>query len=686
MHAPLELTLLMLAASVVAVAALRALQLPALLAYLLVGVVLGPVLAWATGSADSLGKPVRALGEIGVVFLMFSIGLEFNLGKLRAMRGYVFGLGGAQVAATTALALAVPLLLPPAAQRWLLGAEHGWPAMIVLGGALAMSSTALVAKMLADRREIESAHGQRVFGVLLFQDLAVIPLLILIPTLAAAQHGGAAGDALDPVGPLVWAVAKAVGLLLVLLRFGQPVMRAWFLAVARRKSHELFTLNVLLVVLLGAWVTHAAGLSLELGAFVAGMLIAETEYRWQVEDDIKPFRDVLLGLFFITLGMRLDAGVVVARWPAVLVLTLAPMLLKFALVALIARAAGAPATVALRTGLWLAQAGEFGFVLLTGMIDARLAEAVTLQPILAAMLLSMVASPLLLARSDQLLLRLSSQEWMQRSLALSRIASKSIARERHVIVCGYGRSGQAIAHLLEAEQIAFVALDLDPDRVHEAGAAGENVVYGDCSRRETLVAAGVHRASALVVSYADTDATVRVLGQVRALAPRLPVLVRTTDGRDIERLRAAGATEVVPEIVEGSLMIASHALALAGVPLPRVLRRVRQVRDDRYGLLRGFFHGADDSASGDSIERADVRLRTLSVEPGGAAIGRTLALLQASEAERSPHAVRVAALVRHQRRLVDPPPDTALLAGDTLVLAGTPEALADAERRLLHGA
>ena len=686
MHAPLELTLLMLAASVVAVVALRALQLPALLAYLLVGVVLGPLLAWATGSTDSLGEPVRALGEIGVVFLMFSIGLEFNLGKLRAMRGYVFGLGGAQVAVTTGLALAAPLVLPAPAQRWLLGAEHGWPAMIVLGGALAMSSTALVVKMLADRRELESAHGQRVFGVLLFQDLAVIPLLVLIPTLAAAGPGAAGGAPADPLVPLAWAAVKAVLLLLVLLRFGQPVMRAWFLAVARRKSHELFTMNVLLVVLLGAWITHAAGLSLELGAFVAGMLIAETEYRWQVEDDIKPFRDVLLGLFFITLGMRLDARVLVSHWPAVLVLTVVPMAAKFALVALIARAAGAPATVALRTGLYLAQAGEFGFVLLTGMIDARLADAGALQPILAAMLLSMVLSPLLLARSDWLLLRLSGQEWMQRSLALSRIASKSIAREQHVIVCGFGRSGQAIAHLLEAEKIPFVALDLDPDRVHDAAAGGETVVYGDCSRRETLVAAGLHRASALVVSFADTDATLRVLGQVRALAPKLPVLVRTTDGRDIERLRAAGATEVVPEIVEGSLMIASHALALAGVPLPKVLRRVRQVRDDRYGLLRGFFPGADDAGDAGSIESAEVRLRTVSIEPGAAVAGQTLALLQGRDGERLPHMVRVAALVRRQRRLVDPPPDTPVQAGDTLVLAGTPEALADAERRLAHGA
>lgn len=683
MHAPLELTLLMLASSVIAVAALRMLQLPPLLAYLLVGIVLGPLLTWLAGSMDMLGEPVRALGEIGVVFLMFSIGLEFNLGKLRAMRRFVFGLGGAQVAITIVLVLALPLVMPPALQRWLLGAEHDWPAMLVLGGALAMSSTALVVKMLADRHELESEHGRRVFGVLLFQDLAVIPLLVLIPALASRTG---AADLSAAAAPLGWAAAKAFVLLLVLLKFGQPVMRGWFHMVARRKSHELFTLNVLLVVLLGAWITNAAGLSLELGAFVAGMLIAETEYRLQVEEDIKPFRDVLLGLFFITLGMRLDAGVVLSHWPAVLVLTLVPMAAKFALIALIARAFGAPPTVALRTGLWLAQAGEFGFVLLTGAIDAQLINGPAVQPVLAAMLLSMVVSPLLLARSDALLLRLTGQEWLQRSLQLQRIASKSIARERHVIICGYGRSGQAVAHVLEAEKIPFVALDLDPDRVREAAAAGETVVYGDCSRREALLAAGVHRASALVTSFSDVALTIRVLAQVHQLAPNLPVLARTTDGSNIERLRAAGATEVVPEIVEGSLMLASHALALAGVPLPRVLRRVRQVRDDHYGLLRGFFHGAGDDAADDLIEHADVRLRSVSIEPGAGAIGRELAMLTTSGDGSAPGAVRVAALVRGQRRLVDPPASAVLQPGDTLVLAGTLEALADAERRLIDGA
>lgn len=677
MHAPLELTLLILAASVIAVTGARMLQLPPMLAYLAVGIVLGPLLVWISGGAEVVSGPAAALGEIGVVFLMFSIGLEFNLGKLHALRHHVFRLGGLQVGLTLLAAFSLPWLLPLPAQRWLLGSELDWRAMLVLGGALAMSSTALVVKMLDERRELESEHGRRVFGVLLFQDLAVVPLLVLIPALSRDSDGWAL--------PMAWAGLKAVLLLALLLRFGQPAMRGWFHLVARRKSHELFTLNVLLVVLLAAWVTHSAGLSLELGAFVAGMLIAETEYRWQVEEDIKPFRDVLLGLFFITLGMRLDPAVVLAQWPLVIVLTLVPMAGKFALVAALARLLGAPPAVALRTGLWLAQAGEFGFVVLTAAVGSALVAAPQLQPVLAAMLLSMVLSPLLLARSDALLLRLSGQEWMQRSLALSRIAAKSIARERHVIVCGYGRSGQAVAHVLEAEKIPFVALDLDPDRVREASAAGETVVYGDCVRREALLAAGVHRASALVVSFADTDTTVRLLAQVQALAPMLPVLVRTADGRDIVRLREAGATEVVPEIVEGSLMLASHALALAGVPLSRVLRRVRTVRDDHYGLLRGFFHGADDDAGEDAIEGDEIRLRTVSIDPAAGSIGCTLALLGVGDDDRPRDAVRVAALVRRQVRVLDPPPDLVLQVGDTLVLAGSLESLADAEQRLARG-
>jgi len=665
MLSSLELALALLAASVLAVVGLRTLRLPPLVAYLAVGVLLGP---HATNVA---GEPevVRHAGEIGVVFLMFSLGLEFNLAKLGSMRRLVFGLGGAQVSLTILFVLAAFALLPQPALAGLLGEGIDWRVGLVLGGTLAMSSTAMVIKLLADKRELETEHGRRVFGVLLFQDLAVIPLLVVIPALATGDDAW--------LGSVGLAALKAVVLLVLLLRFGPTLMKRWFNVVARQRSHELFTLNVLLATLLFAWLTRQAGLSMELGAFVAGMLISETEYRYQVEEDIKPFRDVLLGLFFVSIGTLLDLHVVAASWQQVLLFLTVPILFKFGLVVALVRAFGASAGTAVRAGVWLAQAGEFGFVLLALGIGAGLVSDAALQPVLAAMLLSMLASPLLIEQANRIALRLSSQEWLHRSMQLQSIATRSIARERHVIVCGYGRCGQALAHVLESEKVAYLALDLDPDRVRAAAAAGEPVVYGDSARRETLLAAGLHRASALAVTFDDTHTALRILHEVRQLAPQLPILVRTAHEADIERLRAAGATEVVPEIVEGSLMLASHALALVGVPLPRVLRRVQKVRESRYALLKGFFHGADD-IRGDGIEEAPMHLRAVTVPQGSPSIGRALGELGLGEA-------RVTTVVRRSQRMVDPPSDVTVEAGDTLVLSGTLEQIGTGEARLVGG-
>ena len=663
MHA-LELTLMLLGASIVAVALLRRFGLPTLVGYLAVGVVLGP---YAGNLAGDSGV-VHTLAEFGVVFLMFSLGLEFSLPKLAALRSYVFGLGPMQVLFTIALVVVAALVAPRHWMAQLVPGGIDWRAAVVVGGALAMSSTALVSKMLAENRELETEHGKRAFGILLFQDLALIPLLILTPALS---EGGERWRA-----DLAWAVFKAAVLLFVLLRFGPPIMRGWFLRVARLRSHEIFTLNVLLATLLFAWLTGKAGLSMELGAFVAGMLISETDYRYQVEEDIKPFRDLLLGLFFITIGMKLNVAVVLAAWPAVLTLLLVPVLLKFAIVAVLVRLTGGGLAVAIKTGVWLAQAGEFSFVLLVLAMQGKLVDEAAMQPMLAAMLLSILLSPFLIRQADRIALRVSGSEWMLRSLQLQQVASRSIARQKHVILCGYGRSGQSLAHVLEAENIPFVALDLDPDRVRQASAAGEAVVFGDASRRETLVAAGIHRASALVVTYADTPATLHLLAVTRELAPALPVLVRTTSDGDLETLRAAGATEVVPEIVEGSLMLASHALALTGVPIARVLRRIRSIRDSRYQILRGYFHGAGEQES-ENIEESHQRLQTITIQAGVAAVGRALADLPMG-------GCRLTALVRAGHRIVDPAPDLGIESGDTLVLAGTFEQVSRAEADLLR--
>ena len=666
MATTLELVLLYLVAAVAGVAACRALKLPPMLGYLVVGVLIGPnALALAQDSAG-----VKYLAEFGVVFLMFVIGLEFNLPKLRSMRTLVFGLGLSQVVLTMAGALLGHALLT-AGYAYLTGSawQMSWQGAVVLGGAMAMSSTAIVVKLMAERLELESEHGRRVMGVLLFQDLAVVPLLVVIPAL----HAG--GEQL--LESLALALLKATLLLTLLLVGGQKLMRWWLTIVARRKSEELFVLNLLLITLGLAWLTEHAGLSLALGAFVAGMLVAETEYKHQVETDIRPFHDVLLGLFFITIGMKLDWRPVIDRWLLVLLLTIVPVVAKFALVAALARAFRAAPGVALRTGLYLAQAGEFGFVLLTLGAENGLVSAAWVSPILACMVLSMLATPFIVMFSNRIVMKLSSSDWLLQSVQLTTIAKASIRNEKHVIICGYGRSGQNLARMLDTQGIPYVALDLDPDRVRQAAAAGQSVVFGDAARLQSLMAAGLARANAVVVSYPDTPSALKILDLVRQHASAVPVIVRTIDDADLETLRAAGATEVVPEAIEGSLMLASHALALVGVPMRKVIRLTRDARDARYGLLRGYFHGADD----DTVEELQqARLASVTLPAAAACHGKPLADLAL-------HALGVTVVsLRHASGAVTKPDDrTVLGAGDTLVISGLPEPLALAEEKLMRG-
>ena len=658
----LELTLLYLLAAVLGVVACRSLKLPPMLGYLVVGVVIGPNALALAQNSDG----VRYLGEFGVVFLMFVIGLEFNLPKLRAMRRHVFGLGLFQVTLTilgaTFSSLSLAVLAP---KMW----GMSWQTALALASALAMSSTAIVVKLMSERLEMESEHGKRVMGILLFQDLAVVPLLVLIPAL------GASGEQL--IGALAIAGVKAALLITVLLVGGQWAMRWWLTLVARRKSEELFVLNLLLVTLGLAWMTELAGLSLALGAFIAGMLISETEYKHQVETDIRPFHDVLLGLFFISIGMMLNWRLVLERWGLVLLLVTVPILFKAALVTLLARALGATAGVSLRTGLYLAQAGEFGFVLLTLAQKNSLVPPTLLNPILASMVLSMLATPFIIMYANRIVMKLVSSEWLQQSLQMTTIARKSINANRHVIICGYGRCGQNLARMLERENIPYMALDLDPDRVRQAAAAGDSVVFGDAARLQSLMAAGLARASAVVITYLEVAGALKVLANIRNHAPQVPVIVRTQDDHDLETLQKAGATEVVPEAIEGSLMLASHALALVGVPMRRVIRIVQDQRDARYNLLRGYFHGADD----DSVDELHhERLSTFNLPLGAKSVGKPLAhfALHAS-------GVRIVSLRRSSGKVIAPSDDALLESGDTLVLSGQAEALAIAEQKLLKG-
>ncbi|MDR0528139.1 MAG: monovalent cation:proton antiporter-2 (CPA2) family protein [Zoogloeaceae bacterium] len=645
----LHLTLILLGASVLAVILFRRINLPPVLGYLFVGSLIGP-------HAFNFMKDVSAaqsLAEFGVVFLMFSIGLEFSLPRLYAMKRTVFGLGGLQVAGTM---LAIMLLALLCGLSWQTG--------IALGGVLAMSSTAVLSKLLSERMELSTPHGRDIIGVLLFQDLAVVPLLILLPSLSQPP---------EKMTLLIGlALGKAVVLLSVILFFGQRVMKSWFHIVARARSPEIFVLNVLLITLLLAWMTEEAGLSLALGAFVAGMLISETEYKLTVEEDIKPFRDVLMGLFFVTIGMRLDIPILLQNWWAVFFVLSALLALKGAVVFLAARRMGSTPGNSARSALWLCAGGEFGFVLLgEAGLSAHIAQVV-----LTALVLSMLIAPFIVQYSERFITRFISSEWLLKSVQITQVAAHSMKTEKHAIICGFGRCGQLLGRFLAQEGVAYMALDLDPERVREAVSTGKSAVYADATRREALLAAGLQRASAVLISVNDTRSAEKILHHVRDCRPEIPVVARIQDERDLERLSRAGATEVVSEPLEASLMLASHALVLMGLPMHRVLRRIRDARGERYQLLRGFFqHGGE--REDDDLQP---RLYSVWISPGAAGAGRPLAELELEDFDCEIRAIR-----RRGSKHVPLTPETILRADDVIVLLGLPANLIAAEQRLLTG-
>jgi len=654
----LQIILILLAIAVVTVTVFRRLHLPPILGYLIVGILVGPFGTAMVASTED----TRFLAEFGVVFLLFSIGLEFSLPQMIAMKGSVFGLGGGQVVLTAAI---VGLVC------WLLGLAPG--AAAITGAILALSSTAIVIKQLSEQLELNSEHGRLGVSILLFQDLAVIPLLVVIPILS---HGGSSGVAL----PLLLALFKAALVFVVIMAIGHWLLRPLFHEIARARSAELFTLSVLLVSLAAAWLTHEAGLSLALGAFLAGMMLGETEYRHQIEADIRPFQDVFLGLFFVTVGMRVDLLSLLPILHWVLLVSLALILTKSGIILLLAKLTGRSYATALRTGLLLAQGGEFGFVLLDLSLGSSLLPEATGHILFAAIIISMAIAPFMIRYNGHLAQSFCTlKSGSAFAGTLQEIQQEAKDLQQHVIICGYGRIGQNIGRLLEQEGFPYVALDLDPQVVREAHEAGEPVHFGDAVRHEILQAAGLERANAVVLTFEDHPSAMKILHQVREAFPQLPVLVRTKDDSHLEELEAAGAAEVMPEAVEASLMMGGQLLLLLKVPGSRILKIMREIRENHYKLLRDFFHG-EESMDIERDEAFQERLHTVTLPEHAFAVDHTIEDLHLWDWQVSITAVR-----RGGIRGESPGPETRLQAGDVLILAGTPPHLAHAEGLLLYG-
>lgn len=655
-HTALNEGLTLLAISLLVIWVLKRIKLPPILGYLFVGVLVGPYsLGWLPE-----GEHIKTLAEIGVVFLLFMVGLEFSLSRLIAMRATVFGLGSCQVVIST---------LSGGFIAWLTGIE--WQAALVVGGALALSSTAIVAKQLSDQLEMQARHGQLTIAILLFQDLAVVPLLVIIPILSMDHDQSL-------ILPILIAIGEGMFAIFIMLQIGRLLLRPFYHLVARTHSAEIFTLATLFIALTAAWLTNQLGLSLALGAFLAGLMLSETEYKHQIEADIRPFRDVLMGLFFISVGAQLDVSIIFREWFWIGLLTTGLIVGKGAVIAILTRLLGYELPVAFRTGLILGQAGEFSFAVLMVAISNNLLTLQETQPIIAAALLSMLITPILIRYNRRITERLFRGAYIAGLNAPTKeLNSACETLSGHVIICGFGRIGQNLANILREMNIPYVALDLDHSLIREAWEAGENVFFGDSTRAEILKKAELVRASALIITFDDALLSEHIIRSARQINTDIPIVVRSKDDQYMDNLHSVGASNVVPESFEASMMLAIHVLQHMGISTDKSLAFVAQARKDNYRQLRGYFRG-EESLGMDEPDA--LRLHTVILLPDSYAVGKSMDIINLEKINTTILAVR-----RGRNRLNSFDESFQFEIGDAVVIEGIQSAVLNAEKHLLRG-
>ncbi|MDX2369405.1 MAG: monovalent cation:proton antiporter-2 (CPA2) family protein [Colwellia sp.] len=647
--------LAILSSAVFVVWLFRRLKLPAILAYLVAGMLVGEHgLNIAQDQVD-----YDHFAELGIVFLLFTLGLEFSLPRLMAMRHLVLAVGSLQVGISL-------LIFTISSMFFGLSFESAF----VVGGILTLSSTAIVIRQLSETGAMKRKSGQLSVAILLFQDVAVVPLLIIIPMLA-----------LDSDTSMVWALSiailKGVVVVTLLLFIGKWLLPKVFNIIAQVRTDELFVLTTLLVTLLASALTQWFGLSMALGAFLAGMMLSESEYKHQLEADIRPYRDILLGLFFITVGMKLDVSLLISSPFSLLAIMLSFMLVKVMVIKILATRAGESSKDAWASGFMLAQMGEFGFVLIALANQVKLLPSDVSSMLLGAGVISMAITPYMIdhARSWSLFL---SQEKSNETDDLEQLPENDNLKD-HVIICGFGRIGQTVSRFLKQESIDFVAIDIDPLRTRTAREAGENVLFGSSRQTELLNAAHLSQAKLVVIAFGEDKQSLEVIQKVRSLSPDVPILVRTRNDDHLDMLYDAGANEVVPESLEGSLMLVSQVLSLTGVPFSRIMRRVQKERKNHYNHLHGFFQGEHTDMSPEAIDRIQFAHAIL-INDDSFGCGRRIDSLGLEKRK-----VNVIALRRGDIECESPEEDTILQNQDTLIIRGKPKGVERADRYIQEG-
>lgn len=640
--------------AVCSVAVFKRIHLPPILAYLFAGILAGPQLF----ALFAHPQEMHLLAETGIVFLLFSLGLEFSLPKLVAMRSLVFGVGVGQMLLTTAVFTSIPYFF-------------GLPisASIIIGGALALSSTAIVIKQATEMGILNNRRTQLAVSILLFQDLAVVPFLIAIPLLAQSGEVSIAfalGEAL----------LKGIFVIAFLMSVGKWVLPWVFREVAKTRTDELFVLTTILIALLAGGLTYYFGLSMALGAFLAGMMLGESQYKYQLEADIRPFRDILMGLFFVTVGMQLDINVLWSNFFTIVLGVIGLMIIKVVMVRVAASFVKTNPLDAWSAGIKLCQIGEFSFVIAALATTYGVLTTGQSSLIVSMGVLSMALTPWLMNNSLVLAKRIVANK-SEDNAHNTLIVDNDLTN--HVVICGFGRVGQSVARMLKMEGIAFIAIDMDPVRVHESRNAGEPVLFGDASQKDILSSANVENAKLILVTFDQPDKAKQVISGTHQLVQNADVMVRTKRDYQLESLYSAGANQVVPELQEGSLMLISQVLHYAGVPMSRILKRVRAERKGRYDHLHGFYPGETTEISYGTEDKLEF-IHAVVLSEHAACMGSKI-----KDIDFAKMRVRVRGLRRNGTEVKDPDHEAVLQPHDVLVIAGKPRRVERAERKLLEG-
>jgi CPA2 family monovalent cation:H+ antiporter-2 len=560
--------LLLLCFAIISVIVFRRLRLSNIVAYLFTGFVLGPSLFNFLNSYHE----IELVAEFGIVFLMFSLGLEFSLNKLIEIRRSVFGLGALQVVFSFFIFYFFSLLF-----------DMSWQQSFTVAGILTMSSTAIIVKVLSDQQQLHSKRGKLTIAILLFQDLAVVPFLIIIPIIAMPQLEG------SMLISLTMAFLKGFFAVATLLAIGRWILPLFFDEMGKVRFDEIFVLSNLFVTLLAAWFTQLLGLSMALGAFLAGMMLAESHYRHQLSADIRPFKDILMAVFFISIGTLLNFEILRDNFALLILMVAGMMLAKVLTITLAALIMKEKLTTSLGVGIALAQMGEFGFILVALASKYKLLGEELSSLLIATGVISMSLTPILVKYSRKIPGEILHH--YEKTFRLQKPLPGQFTN--HIIVCGYGRVGQIISRFLRTESLSFIVLDRDPMRVKEAREGGEQIEFGDASRREILLIAGIEKAKLLIITFNDLQRSLALLAQIRAINPDVKVLVRTKNDKGLDELYGTGATEVVPEVLEGSLMLVAHVLFLSGIPRKKIMQRLDCERRIKYQNLHGFYYGEE---------------------------------------------------------------------------------------------